>query len=267
MLFNIGEPVYLNGNITTNRYPRGDMGVNEIKTLFVNNLRGLVYSLELPNLLNSGQFLYTVKIFENLYAIEVKQNQITGIQIPIINNYNPLVPTQTQSQLNILNPLSTQPNIKLNSLNTLDQLNQLNKLNWVNNQISQINKFNQNLNTSKQVQKTISKFVYYKLVDEWLYTKLFPILAFVKIVDSKPQLIKSIGEYNVNNLASETDKEIELRVEYLEKNVITKKLVYKVLKRIVNKMCLNWYELDKHIQTIQKVFLEYFKDLLEKSIR
>lgn len=31
-------------------------------------------------------------------------------------------------------------------------------------------------------------------------------------------------------------------------------------------MCLNWYELNKHINTIQEVFLEYFKDLLEKVI-
>jgi hypothetical protein len=261
MLFNIGEQVFLNGNIVTNRYPRGDMGVNDIKTIFVNNLRGIVYSVELPNLLNSGQFLYTIKIFENLYAIEVRQGQISPIQIPINGIYNPV------SQPNIFNPISSQPGIKLNSLSTLDQLNQLNKLNWVNNQINQINKFNQNLNTSKQVQKTISKFIYYKLVDEWLYTKLFPILAFVKIVDNVPQLIKSMKEYDINNLSSQTDREIELRVEYLEKNVITKKLVFKVLKRIVKKMCLNWYELDKHTQTIQRVFLEYFKDLFEESIK
>ena len=260
MLFNIGEQVYLNGNISTNRYPRGDMGINDIKIIFVNNLRGTVYSVELPNLLNSGQFLYTVKIFENLYAIEIKQRQISNIQIPSNEIYN------LTSQQNILGSLTTQPNIKLNSLNTLDQLNQLNKLNWVNNQINKINKFNQNLNTSKQVQKTISKYIYYKLVDEWLYTKLFPILAFVKIYDGSPQLIKSIREYNINNLSSQTDKEIELRAIYLEKNVITKKLISKVLKRIIKKMCLNWYELDKHIETIQQVFLEYFGDLLEKSI-
>jgi hypothetical protein len=176
------------------------------------------------------------------------------------------------SQQNIFNPITSsqsyqEPNIKLNSLNTLEQLNQINKLNWVNNQISQINKLNQNLNTSKQVQKTISKFIYYKLVDEWLYTKLFPILAFVKIIDGVPQLIKSMKEYNINNLEYQTDSEIELRVGYLEKNIITKKLVFKILKRLVKKMCLNWYELNKHTNSIQNVFLEYFKDLFEKSIK
>lgn len=255
MFYNIGEQVFLNGNIVTNKYPRGDIGVNDIKTIFVNNLKGTIYFVESPDLFNSGQFLYTVKIFENLYAVEVKQSQITNFQIPfngIYNNYS-----STPISLN-------QPNIKLNSLNTLDQLTQLNKLNFINNQI---NNFNQKLNTSKQVQKTISKFFYYKLVDNWLYNKLFPILAFVKIVDGSAQLIKSMGEYNINGLEFQTDKEIELRVAYLEKNIITKKLVFKVLKKIVKKMCFNWYELDKHIYKIQQVFLEYFKDLLEESIR
>lgn len=260
MLLDIGTPVYLNGNITTNRYPRGDIGVNDIKIIFANNLLGTIFEIELPNLLNGGQFIYTVKIFENLYGIEVKQNQLSTIQIPS-NGFN-IVGTQP----NIFNLTPQNPNIKLNSLSTLDQLNELNKKTWINNKISQINKFNQNLNTSKQIQKTISKYVYYKLVDEWLYSKLFPLLAFVKIVDSTPQLIKSMNEYDINKLASQTDDEIEQRVNYLEKNIITKKLVSKVLKRIVKRMCLNWYELDKHMKTIQEVFLEYFKDLLEEVI-
>lgn len=255
MLFDIGERVYLNGNITTNRYPRGDMGINEIRTIFANNLQGTIFEIELPNILNSGQFIYTVKIFENLYAIEIKQSQISQIPLPF------------NTQPNIYNTIYETPNIKLNSLNTLDQLNELNKLNFLNNKIVQINKFNQSINASKQVRKTITKYIYYKLVDEWIYTKLFPILAYVKIVNGVPQLIESMKEYDIDNLASENDQQIEARVKYLEKNIFTKKLVSKVLKKIIKKMCFNWYELDKHMNTIQQVFFEYFKELLEKVIR
>lgn len=268
MLFELGEIIYLNGNITTNRYPRGDIGINEIKTIFVNNLKAKIFSVELPSLINGGQFLYTVKIFENLYAIKVKQNQISYYQIPSNDIYgftplNNLVDNITKP--NVF--LNDEPYIKLNSLNTLEQLNQLNKINWVNNKINTVNKLNQNLNASKQVQKTIIKYIYYKLVDEWIYKKLFPILAFVKIVNGEPELIKSMEEYNINKLASETDKKIELRANYLEKNIITKKIVYKIIKKTVKRLCLNWYELNKHEKTIQNVLLEYFNDLLEESIR
>ena len=262
MLFELRDLIYLNGNIITNRYPRGDMGINDIKNIFVNNLKGTIFAIELPNFLNGGQFLYTIKIFENLYAIEVKQNQISYNQTPSNGVYGIIGPSNTMGST-----INMDPNVKLNSLSTLEQLNQINKLNWVNNQISTMNKFNQNLNTSRQVQKTISKYIYYKLVDDWIYKKLFPILAFVKIVNNKPQLIKSMDEYNINKLASQTDEEIELRADYLESNIITKKLVSKVLKKTVKRMCLNWYELDKHEKTIQNVFLEYLKDLLEESIR
>lgn len=267
MLFDIGEQVYLNGEIRTNRYPRGDIGVNDIKTIFVNNLKGTIYEIELPNFLNGGQFLYTIKIFENLYGIEVKQKQISNYQIASNGVYTYTPPTNVYG-INVGN-LNTKDNsyVKLNSLSTLEQLNQLNKLNFINNQIQQSNRLNQNLNTSKQVQKTISKYIYYKLVDEWLYTKLFPLLAFVKLVDSKPQLIKSISEYNISKLSTQTDEEIEMRAEYLEKNIITKKLVFKILKKIIKRMCLNWYELDKHEKTIQNIFMEYFKDLIEESIK
>jgi len=268
MLFEFGDIIYLNGNITTNRYPKGDIGINDIKQIFANNLKGTIFAIELPNFLNGGQFLYTIKIFENLYAIGVKQNQLSYSSISLNSIYN----LTTLSNVNGLTKPSvifdTEPNIKLNSLSTLEQLNELNKLNWINNQISTINNnLNNNLNTSHQVQKTISKYIYYKLVDEWIYKKLFPILAFVKIVNNKPQLIKSMDEYDINKLASETDEDIELRANYLESNIITKKLVSKVLKKTVNRMCLNWYELDKHEKTIQNVFLEYLKDLLEESIR
>lgn len=258
MLFEIGEQVYINGNIMTNKYPRGDIGINDIKTIFANNIKGTVYHIEYPSLINNEQFLYTIKIFENLYAIEVKHNQLSNVSFPINGIYNPL------SQSNIFNYNVQSPN--LNALNSLEQLNELNKTNWINNQIGQINNFTQNLNTSKNVQKTITKYIYYKLVDDWLYKKLFPILAFVKIINGKPYLISSMKDYDVDRLSTQTDLEIELRAKYLEQNIITKKFVSKVLKKIVKKMCINWYDLDKHQKTIQDVFFDYLKNLLEKSI-
>lgn len=264
MLFDIGERVYLNGNITTNKYPNGDMGFNDIKVIFASNLVGNVYEIELPNLLNHSQFIYTIKIFENLYAIGVSQNQISNIPNP-----NPSLFSYDNYGINMnlnTNPLVQTSGIKLNSLNTLEQLNELNKMNWVNNQISKMNKFNQNLNMSKKVQKTIIKHIYYKLVDDWLYTKLFPLLAYVKIINGRPQLITSLDEYDINKLASETDEQIELRANYLESKILTKELVSKVTKRVVKKMCFNWYELDKHENMLQKIFLEYFNDLLKQSI-
>ncbi len=46
MLFEINEYVYLNGEILTNRYPRGDIGINDFKKFFANNLKGTIFTVE-----------------------------------------------------------------------------------------------------------------------------------------------------------------------------------------------------------------------------
>lgn len=250
MEYQINEQVYLNGTINTNTYPNGTIGLNNIKSIFVSNLKGTVHHIEHPSLFNQ-YYLYTIKIFENLYAIEVKSNQLSKYYLGINNGF--------------LNPYNSYKNLNgvpnLNPLTNIDQLNQLNKLNYLNSQIQ-----TQTLNVNKNVQKTISKYFYYKLVDEWLYKKLFPLLAFVEIINDKPQLIKSMNKYSVENLVTELDKAIKIRANYLEQNIITKKIVKQILKKIVKNMCINWYDLYKHENTISKIFLKYFEKLLEKSI-
>ena len=262
MLYEVGEQVYLNRDIITNRYPRGDIGINDIKNIFANNIKGFIHDKELPSFFNGGQFLYTVKIFENLYAIEVTSNKLSYYPLGASNGLVGFTP-----QTKIFDLVTNQPiNIIPSALNNISQYNQISKLNYVNSQIQSQYISNQNLNTSKSIQKTISKYYYYKIVDEWLYKKLFHLLAFIEIHDGKTQLIKSMSKYSIEKLTSESDENIDLRIGYLEKNIITKKIVNKILKKIVKRMCFNWYELNKHEQTIAKVFLEYFKDLLETSI-
>ena len=271
MIFQINEIVYLNGEILTNRYPRGDIGVNDIKTIFANNIKGTVFSIELPSFMNKGQFLYTIKIFENLYGIEIVQRKIskyptgtgTGTDgLVYIGNKPVLINTTTNQYIPKI------PNgIGFNQLNNLDEYNALNKLNFINKEIEIQNTINSyNLNSDKNVQKTISKYFYYKFIDEWLYKELFPLLAFVEIIDGKPQLIKSMDKYSIERLASESEAGIEKRVGYFESEILTKKLIKQILKKIVKRMCINWYDLEKKENMVRKVFLEYFKNLLEESI-
>jgi hypothetical protein len=75
-----------------------------------------------------------------------------------------------------------------------------------------------------------------------------------------------MSKYSVEKVISDSDENIDKRIKYLENNIITKKIVKQLLKKIVKNMCINWYDLNKNESTIQKVFLEYFYDLLENSI-
>jgi hypothetical protein len=126
--------------------------------------------------------------------------------------------------------------------------------------------FYKDLNKDKSVQKTFSKYYFYKIIDKWIYKELLPLLAFVDTSSGKPQLIKSLEFYDVQKLASDSEEEIEKKVKYMENTLLTKDLVRHVLKKIVNENQINWYDLNKHERKIKKVFYNYLLDKLKDSI-
>lgn len=126
--------------------------------------------------------------------------------------------------------------------------------------------FYKDLNKDKSVQKTLSKYYYYKILDKWMYNNLKPLLAFVDIRSGKAQLIKSMEDYDVLKLEKNTPEDIEKKIQYMEKVLITKDMVRHVLKKICNENNLNWYDLDKHERKIKTVFYNYLLDKLKTSI-
>jgi hypothetical protein len=126
--------------------------------------------------------------------------------------------------------------------------------------------FYKDLNKDKSVQKTFSKYYYYKIIDKWIYKELLPLLAFIDTSSEKPQLIKSLEFFDVQKLASNTEEEIEKKVKYMENILLTKDLVRHVLKKICNDNNINWYDLNKHEKKIKKVFYNYLLDKLKDTI-
>jgi hypothetical protein len=127
--------------------------------------------------------------------------------------------------------------------------------------------FYKDLNKDKSVQKTFTKYYYYKILDKWIYKELMPLLAFVDISGDKPQLIKSLSQYDVQKLASNSSEQIEKKINYLERVIITKDMVRHVLKKICSENDINWYELDKNEKKIKTVFYNYLLDKLKDSIK
>lgn len=126
--------------------------------------------------------------------------------------------------------------------------------------------FYKDLNKDKSVQKTFAKYYYYKILDKWIYKELLPLLAFVDISSGKPQLIKSLENFDVQKLAKDSEEEIEKKIKYMEENIISRDMVRHVLKKICNENQINWYDLNKHEKKIKKVFYNYLLDKLKASI-
>lgn len=128
-------------------------------------------------------------------------------------------------------------------------------------------KFYSNLNDDKQIQKTVTKYFYYKIIDKWLYNDLLPLLAYLEIVNGEPQMIKSLDDYNVSKLANDSEDDIKKKVDYMEQKIISKDLVKHVLKKICSENNINWYSLNKHNIKVKKVMLKYIGSKIKNAIQ
>ena len=126
--------------------------------------------------------------------------------------------------------------------------------------------FYTDLNKDKSLHKVITKYFYYKILDKWLYNELLPLLAYLKIDDGKVKLIDNLADYNIEKLAMDTDKNIEKKISYMEDILITRDMVKHVLKKIINKNHIKWYDLYKKEFEVKKVFKDYISDKLEDAI-
>ena len=124
----------------------------------------------------------------------------------------------------------------------------------------------QNLDNDKSVHKTVAKYIFYKLVDKWLYSDLRDLLAFVKIIDGKPQLIRNMNDFKPESISNESVEGIEKRIAYMEHILLSKKLVRHVLKKIVRDHNIHWYHLNKHSELVKKTFYKYLKSKLTEAI-
>ena len=122
------------------------------------------------------------------------------------------------------------------------------------------------LNNNDKVKNTFTKYYYYKILDKWIYKKLFPLLAFIKIENGKPRLINSMSEYNIQELTTNSKEDIENKIDYMEKILLTKNMVKHVLKKICLTNNINWYDLNKYESYIKSIFYNYMLDKFKTAI-
>lgn len=127
--------------------------------------------------------------------------------------------------------------------------------------------FYKDLNKDKSIQKSLSKYYYYKILDKWLYNNLKPLLAFINISSGKAHLIKSMEDYDVLSLEKESSEDIKKKIKYMEEILITKDMVKHVLKKICRENNIKWFQLNKHESKIKNIFYNYLLDKLKTSIK
>lgn len=116
-----------------------------------------------------------------------------------------------------------------------------------------------NLNASPKIRKKMVKYFYYKFLDKWIYSS-DDVLNFFVIQDGKVKMIDNLSMYSPQNSMKDTKIETEKKINYLEKHIFTKKLVYKILKKFVKKADTEWVKLAKSNKEY------YVRMAIEKSL-
>lgn len=122
------------------------------------------------------------------------------------------------------------------------------------------------LNRDKKTKKTLTKYYFYKIIDKWLYKELMPLLGFVDIQNGNPKLITSMRDYNGEKLLKESKEDLEKKIHYMEKVLLTKDIVKHVLKKIIDKYNIDWAQLEEYEPEVKKYFFNYLKNKLEEAI-
>lgn len=192
--------------------------------------------------------------------IMLPKNTAEDYDIPIMSNsftYN-VAPQLSSSKINILpNNMGLLENTFYNPLKDSLFANYNLGTNTIN------AGFYTDLNKDDKVHKTITKHYYYKLIEKWIYKDMNSLLDYIKIVDGKPMLIRSLNEKN----HSVNEGDINKKVKYFTDELISKNMIYSALKRIIKTNDYNWYDLNKHEKEIKHILKDYIKNTIEKGIK
>ena len=181
-------------------------------------------------------------------------------------NFNPNAPLFQQQPLYQPAPVFVRP-ISINPINQTTKNNFVpfiapNPLNPLGAMIGTY----QDLDLDKDIQKKVSKHFYKKLCNKWLYDNN-SLLAFIKLDNGKPELIKSMNEYNQQSIKGDTVSNIEKKISYMEDKLISYKDVKHFLKKFISRHSYHWYTLYTIEDKIKEELSKYLKNLLEDAIK
>lgn len=123
------------------------------------------------------------------------------------------------------------------------------------------------LNSSYIAQKDITEYLWYRVLDKWLYEEeLCYLLKYLKIKNNVVSPISSENDYKDNKICDDSVEDIEKKTDYIQEHILTKKNMKKLLQRILNELNYKWYELTNKEHLVVEVVERYLKTQLKERV-
>jgi len=118
------------------------------------------------------------------------------------------------------------------------------------------------LDNDKKVIKTIVKYYYHKLLDKYIQDNMYDLLGYLKIEGENVEFIKSMNDYKDNIQPSYKDL---LKMNFIKKTMLSRRLVYKLLKMFNKKVNGKWYKLGE--SKIEKYVIKFLHKKLKELFK
>jgi hypothetical protein len=119
----------------------------------------------------------------------------------------------------------------------------------------------------ENIKNQIVSSFYYKFLDKWLYDRddAKKILGFFKIVNDKVVLIENIEKRE--DVSHDTQEIVDKKVDFIEKNIVTKHDIYAILKKFIDETRISWCRLVKAEELVKSSVIHSIKNKIKKMIK
>lgn len=119
------------------------------------------------------------------------------------------------------------------------------------------------LNSDYDTHQTIIKYVRTKMLDKWLYHDFKDIFGYLKVHDGKVSLASSVDK---KAYKKDSDKDLELKVDYIGNNFLTKKVVEKLMYKYIKESGSEWVKVPHAEYYVKQMLYHKLKKMLKEKL-
>lgn len=124
------------------------------------------------------------------------------------------------------------------------------------------------MNVNPDTWQMMSKYYYYKTLDDWLWedSEVKDVLNYIKVSDKSVDVLNSMSDYKESNSSKDTQSIHEMKVNFIEKHVLDVENVVKLLKKFIRETNIKWVDLGKNSYFVKDLIKRYLKQKIQYMI-
>ncbi len=116
------------------------------------------------------------------------------------------------------------------------------------------------------VQRDVTRYLLFKTLDNWIFNDFPSVLKYLVIDKDKVRIVKNDAEKERNEISKNSSKENEMKVDWIENNILGETEMKDILKRIMIELGLKYYELPHRESLVMEVVEKYLKKKLRNRV-